>query len=325
MKIILPVLIAFLSVNVFSQDLSEGLLIDYKFDGNADDSSEGNYHGLNYRVNYGSDRYGNAFSAAVFNGIDSYIDFPNKMELKPELPVSFAFWVNYNDLSYENSTVFNTSFEEDVNSGVYMNVQSSTSKYQISFGDGTNFYSSGTRRTFTSDFSIQPSEWHQIIIVLNGASDVKMYVDCEETFGSYSGSGGELKYSNLPGSIGRHDRSLVEVANYFKGVLDDFRYWNRALTDDEINLLCKECNHLSVADTDLNPKTSIIFPQPADGFINIKANRTIDEIVILNSMGELVMAEVFKPHIDLAHLTSGIYFVKLISESQVETKKIIIK
>src|SRR5690606_36848248 len=36
------------------------------------------------------------------------------------------------------------------------------------------------------------------------------------------------------GCIGRHDRDLGAPANYFKGAIDDFRYWNRELTVDNI-------------------------------------------------------------------------------------------
>ena len=108
-----------------------------------------------------------------------------------------------------------------------MNIQSSTSKYQVSYGDGANFYTGGSRQTHTSEAIIQPNEWHQMVVVLNAAQDMKIYVDCIEYSGDYSGPGGQLQYSNLSGTIGRHDRSLVNTADYFKGVIDDFRYWNR--------------------------------------------------------------------------------------------------
>lgn len=318
-------LIAFLCVNTFAQNLSDGLLLDYKFDGNADDSSGNSFHGINYRANFVEDRFGNSFSAVLFNGTDSYIDLPNSNELKPDLPISFAFWVRYDSEDYRDRDLFNTSFEEDVNTGVYFNSQISSGKYAVNYGDGSNNYFASTRSTYVSNTTIDVGVWRQIVVVISSSDDMKIYVDCVENQGEYSGYGNGLEYSNTAGSIGRHDRHINLPANYFKGALDDFRYWNRVLTDDEINLLCKECNHLGVTDAALNREASIIFPQPADGFISIKTSRIIDEIVILNSMGELVMAEVFKPHIDLAHLTSGIYFVKLISESQVETKKIIIK
>lgn len=313
------------SLKVTSQDLSQGFLLNYAFDGNADDSSGNGFHGVNYRANYVEDRFGNEFSAIYFNGVDSYVDLPNNFDLKPELPVTFSFWIKYNDNSYEHSTVFNTSFEEDVNSGVYMNIQSSTSKYQISFGDGANFYSANSRRTFTSDFIIDPNVWHHIVIVLNDALDMKIYVDCFESEGSYSGNGGELSYSSLPGTIGRHDRSLVEAADYFKGALDDFRYWNRALTQDEVKMLCEECNQLSVAESSSSAFSVNIFPNPSEGFIRIKSDAEIDNIVIFNSLGEQVLNTAFNPYIDLSDFVGGIYIIKLIGESFVETRKIMLK
>jgi len=218
----------------FSQDLTDELLLHYAFNGNAIDNSGNNYDGSVFGATFGIDRFGNPNSAAYFDGINDYINFPNINELKPDLPVSFAFWIKFDDATYVNSTVFNTSFEENVNTGVYMNIQSSTSKYQVSYGDGSNYYTGGSRRTHASDATIEPNEWHHIVIVVNSALNMKMYVDCVEYSGNYSGSGGQLQYSNHSGTIGRHDRSLVNSADYFKGVIDDFRYWNRELTDDDV-------------------------------------------------------------------------------------------
>jgi len=231
------IFVLFVFQKSFSQDLTDGLLLHYPFNGGADDISGNNYNGTIFGTTFGLDRFGNPNSAAYFDGINNYINFPNIIELKPDLPVSFSFWINYSDLTYENSTVFNTSFEENVNSGVYMNIQSSSSKYQISYGDGSNFYTASTRRTYTSNSIIQPNEWHLIVIIVNAAFDMKIYVDCVENNGNYSGSGGQLQYSNLPGNIGRHDRSLINFADYFKGALDDFRYWDRELTQLEVSEL----------------------------------------------------------------------------------------
>lgn len=228
----------FCSTLCLAQDVSQNLLIHYKFEGNALDSGGSNFHATVVGATYGPDRDNNPNAAIYFDGINDYIELPNLAELKPNLPVSFSFWIKYEDQTYENATVFNTSYEEDVNSGIYMNVGGSSGRYQISFGDGSPFYSPRSRRTYTSNAVIQPNEWHHIAMVVNSESDMSIYVDCVEPGGSYSGCGGALAYSNTPGSLGRHDRSLTAPGDYFKGALDEFRYWDRALTIEEIAALC---------------------------------------------------------------------------------------
>lgn len=298
-------------------------ILHYPFDNNALDDSGNNYNGIIFGATFGSDRFGNPNSAVYFDGIDDYIEFPNITELKPDLPVSFSFFIKYDDLEYENSTVFNTSFEEDVNSGIYMNIQSSTGKYQISYGDGSNFYTSSSRRTYTNNSIIDNTSWHHIAIIVNSATDMKIYVDCVETGGTFSGTGGNLQYSTLPGNIGRHDRSLTDPADYFKGAIDDFKYWNRELNEQEVIDLC---NTLDLNEFSLNDEFVTIYPNPTNGIINFETNNhNIDRLDIYNTLGQKVLSEKMKSSFNLSHLSKGIYIVKFYNETSALTKRIIIK
>ena len=101
MKNILIFLLLSIS-GVSSQDLSDNLLLHYEFNGNAIDSSDNDYHGPISGVIFGLDRNGNPNSAAYFDGIDDFIDLPNLTELKPDLPVSFSFWIKYDNPNYQN-------------------------------------------------------------------------------------------------------------------------------------------------------------------------------------------------------------------------------
>lgn len=229
--------ILFLSTQFYAQDLTQGLLLDYSFDNNLNDSSGNGYDASNFGATFVEDRNSNANSAIYFDGINDYINFPNIDVLKPDLPLSFAFWIRYDSNSPNDRDVFNTSFEDNRNTGVFFNSQQSTGNYAINYGDGSNSYLGSTRRTYVTNSSIETGVWHHIIIIVNSSSNMRIYVDCSDFGGSYSGTGGDLQYSNLPGTIGRHDRNLSAPANYFNGAIDDFRYWDRALTDDEVAIL----------------------------------------------------------------------------------------
>ncbi|TMM31979.1 T9SS type B sorting domain-containing protein [Polaribacter aestuariivivens] len=217
----------FLIIIFFSiQNYSQELLLHYTFDGNVNDVSGNNFNGNPSGVTYVNDRNGNANSAVSFDGINDFIDFPNVLKLKPTLPVSFSFWIKYESDNVQDRVVFNTSFKEDVNSGVYLTSQSSTGKLAVGYGDGSSSFTSSNRRGYLSNNVIKSNAWHQIHIVILSSNNIKVYLDCVETGGTYSGFGSKLSYSSNPGSLGRHDQNSSGIASYyFKGVLDDFKYY----------------------------------------------------------------------------------------------------
>ena len=222
-----------------AQNLKDNLLLFYQFNNNTLDQSDNGYDGTPFGMTYTEDRFGNKNSAASFDGVNDYLNFPNLDELKPDLPVSFSFWIKYESDSFFDRAVFNTSFEENVNSGVYLSSASALNTYAIGYGDGSPFYDNSSRRSLRSNTEIITGEWVHLTAVISGPNDIQVYINCLDNGGNYSGSGGELAYSDLPGCIGRHDQNTGAVeAYYFNGAIDDFRYWSRALTEAEILQLC---------------------------------------------------------------------------------------
>ena len=320
MKNILIFLLLSIS-GVSSQDLSDNLLLHYEFNGNAIDSSDNDYHGTISGVIFGLDRNGNPNSAAYFDGIDDFIDLPNLTELKPDLPVSFSFWIKYDNPNYQDTAVFNTSFDNDRSSGVYFNSQISSGNYAINYGDGSFSYNPTTRRTLTSNEPIDNENWHHVVAIVRSTTDMSIFIDCVDFGGAYSGSGGNLVYSSSPGSIGRRDRDLNVPANYFKGKLDDFKYWDRELTISEVNDLCSK---LSVSDFNSKSKSAIIYPNPSNGIINIKSNNDFDSMIIHNSLGQQMAEVSFKTRINLSFLPNGIYFMSLIKDDFVVRRRVVL-
>lgn len=312
---------------IHAQNLAEGLLVDYKFDGDLQDSSTNDYDAMNFGATFTLDRFGNPDGAILFDGIDDYVNFPNIEALKPDLPVSFSFWIRHDSTSPDDRDVFNTSFEEDVNTGVYFNSQVSTGNYAVNFGDGSSNYTGSSRRTYVTDKSIDTGKWRYIIITVSENTEMKIYVDCFDNEGAFSGSGGNLQYSSTPGAIGRHDRSLTDPANYFKGAIDDFKYWGRELTADNIEELC---NTLSIDDIDISQKENnvIVYPNPADSIIYISVGEEVNlynDITIYNSLGQQVYFSKFKPEVNVRNFAKGVYYLRLSKENSVFKKTIVIQ
>ncbi len=323
MERLLPLFLLLVFSFSAAQNIEENLLLHYPFNGNAQDISGNEYHAVENEVIYVDDRNGNAESAIYFNGVDSYIDFPNISELKPDLPVTISFWIKYEDLNYTNTELFNTSFRDDRSTGVYFNTEINTNRLAINYGDGSNGYNPTTRRTYVTNYVAPLDVWINVIAIVQSQNNMKIIVDCEDYFGNYSGTGGPLVYSTTPGSLGRRDRDLGVPANYFKGSVDDFRYWDRALNSVEILSICDD--RLSVEENLLKPADLLIYPNPSNGLIQLKAiSAKFEYLQIVNVLGKEVYFGKFLDLIDLSYLNSGVYFLKVSNSDLTITKRIIL-
>ncbi|MCD6178472.1 MAG: T9SS type A sorting domain-containing protein [Bacteroidales bacterium] len=326
-KLIASVIGFLFITQVFAQDLSDSLLLYYPFDGNAFDHSVNGLNGDPSGVIYTEDRFGNLNMACYFDGVDDFVDFPNEAILKQGLPVSFSFWIKYDAVEVESRGVFNTSFDEDISSGVFFTSQSITGKYALGFGDGTCIYADNTRRSYVSNSVIDTANWHHIAIVVFSNLDMSIYVDRIENGGVYSGTGGDLYYSESVGSIGRHDQNVGIPAYYFKGKLDDFRYWNRALIQDDVDELYDKIT-LDIEDIDKEQSDFLIFPNPVIDRITIQSpNQDITEIIIYNTAGQIVYQSMYFNSLDLSGLRQGLYVLKAFDNRLNErfSKKIIVR
>lgn len=107
---------------------------------------------------------------------------------------------------------------------------------------------------------------------------------------------------------------------------------NRNPFVDTPNYVCQiwpmQCQALSTQPFDFVFQTQI-YPNPVnDGLVNINANQDISTIQIYNLHGQVILnIENIQDKtyiVTTNHLTSGLYFIKIYSENQTETKKLII-
>ena len=93
--------------------------------------------------------------------------------------------------------------------------------------------------TANSTTSVNDGYWHHVVIVLEGSSTMKIYVDGtleDTTTGITAGS----FTSTRPIYLGVQEQpwlSGVNAATYYDGKLDDIQVWNRALSASEISTL----------------------------------------------------------------------------------------
>lgn len=245
----------FRSSETSSNDLDDGLILHYRMNGNGDDISGNDLHATTITAILTEDRFGFENSAYSFNGNNQYIDLPNENMLKPPLPITVSFWVKFSSLQVEKSVIFTTDFVDNIYSGVFASI-SSTGKFSISFGDGGS-PSGANRRTRYSVDSIEINKWYFVVSIIKNQTDFDVYINefgstdlnnmytcCPDNNGTFSGTGSGLYYTSNAGSIGRNDANGSLPPYHFYGVLDEFRLWNRKLTEEEVYTLCKYEHHI---------------------------------------------------------------------------------
>lgn len=204
---------------------SNGLIAYYPFNGNAGDSSGFENHGTSFSgVSNTTNRKSEVNQAFAFNGSsNAYVNVPASISLNT---------ANLNDITilwWFKPNILSTSIHRRL-----FNIQSSTSvNYDLSYDYSTkklvyinwNGLSASSQFFSTDTFSF--NTWHYAAVVIDSTNTTRLYVN-----GVLQGTSTNtiIKPINPTLSIGRH-----LTANWnFNGAIDEFRMYNRALTQAEI-------------------------------------------------------------------------------------------
>jgi hypothetical protein len=205
-------------------DLKDGLVAHYPFDGNAQDASGNGNNGTVKGATLTEDRFGNADSAYYFNGKGNNTDsikLPHTI-VDGLIDVTSSIWIQTNDV------------EQAILNGAN---RTSDNQYLIHIHNTLRPY---IKSASLQTVSVSDGQWHHIVIVRTGNSGlVETFVD-----GNLVGSGtlptGALSIDVNGLWIGREQDCLsgcFERHQDFRGVIDDIRIYNRALSEDEIQTL----------------------------------------------------------------------------------------
>ena len=225
--------------------ITNGLIVYYPFDGDYTDHS-GNGLDATGNATFVADRLGNPNGAVYFDGVDDSVRWPLDASLKPPLPVSFALWVKIESLDPLKNKYFNTDNQPNLYHGFWLTFAAS-GILQISYGAGTGV-SPPDRRSKEASVPLTIGLWYHIVAVVRGPTDMDVYVNCQNAGGAYTGSGGPLSYSSLYHGVSGYRTAKPPVPiQYNWGWIDEFYFWNRALTPTEVLDFCN-CN-VEVRDT----------------------------------------------------------------------------
>ena len=207
---------------------TNGLLGWWPFNGNANDESGNGNNGTVNGAVLTNDRFGNANNAYNFNGLSNEIKITNSfLMLKEDFTVSC--WMNSIDISKVQQGIFNsfphTGFVVELN-----NENIPPNKLMYGVGNASSYwdliYAQGLYNKYENN------KWYHIVFKKTGTT-YTLYVNnlFDGSTVVPASANYTLKVSLTIGSIGG--------STFFKGKLDDFAVWNRALTVDEITKIYK--------------------------------------------------------------------------------------
>lgn len=217
---------------------TDGLVAEYLFSGNPNDTSGNGYHGIVNGASLTTDRNANANSAYSFDGND-YIDIDAALAgLSTNTSGTFSFWIKPVDAtpaSVERLINFtiNTTATQNITSFIFPN------------GRFVCACVTGSLRWFlqTDDPVFSDNTWSHIALVQDGVSPVIHINDVVVDQGITSANDITAWFDALAtqnrGRIGNIARNSVEE-QFFKGDIDDIRLYNRDLIDEELTILADE-------------------------------------------------------------------------------------
>ncbi|WP_066633133.1 LamG-like jellyroll fold domain-containing protein [Labilibacter marinus] len=237
MKQILLVTIVVLFSTLFSsaQIPTDGLVGYWSFSGNANDESGNNYDGTVNGATLSPDRFGNQNSAYQFDGTDDHILIDNTAGNFGSTDFAISYWMYVDQLpTIQNQDILGKRAAGSW--GNYFNFSLTTSG---GVGLEINEATSADRNVCTTTAGVILDQWNHITLVRNGL-DLDIYLN-----GQLSNS----VVSNIAHDI-NNDVELVfgsryynnDLVHYFKGGLDDIRFYSRALSQNEISNLYNETN-----------------------------------------------------------------------------------
>jgi len=214
---------------------TEGLVAYYPFNGNANDESGNGHHGTVNGATLTTDRDGNENSAYYFNvnASGGWGSAQNRITISSptisnENSFTISAWINLETKPIPFDNRPHTIMGRWDGNGV------AVFRHQINYsGEISTNLRAGTNSNIVEGGSVTYGEWYHIVITYNG-SILKQYINNQLT-----------KQEQLDIDINTSSTDLtfgeLHMANghwyLFSGKMDDLGYWNRALTEQEIQNL----------------------------------------------------------------------------------------
>jgi len=320
-----------LSVEVrdFSLFQKGNLIALFRFSGNANDESGKNNNGILHGCAFTSDRFGMATNAVILNGQSDFISVPNNSSLNFDSALGVNFWFKLPEIP--NKEVYLLSH------GSWQN------RWKISISNQKLRFTVNTEtgiKDLDCETKIQMDTYYNVTANYNG-SDIEIFLNGNlDAFSNFKGKIRQSAYDLLIGQMLPADNKY----NY-KGIIDDVRLYDYALSMEEIKLLNDFSTDITKDNQQIVPQTFLLYqnyPNPFNPSTTISYSISKSSHVILKlfdvlgrEVATLVNKEqsvgIYKVNFNVAQISnlrnslpSGVYFYTLKTDNFVDTKKMLL-
>jgi regulation of enolase protein 1 (concanavalin A-like superfamily) len=208
---------------------SGGIVANYTMDGNLQDSSGRNNHGqVLGDLIYTDEVPAGHGKALTFNGTNTYAELPLGSLVNTLSDMTISLYANFSNTGGDWQRIFD--FGSGTTSYMFLSPRiGATGPMRFAI-----LASGGTEQQITAPVTL-PAGWHHVAVVIDSATmTMRLHLD-----GAVVASG---PTSVLPKDLGNTTqnwlgRSQFTADAYYTGSLDDFRIYNRALSEGEVRYL----------------------------------------------------------------------------------------
>jgi hypothetical protein len=210
---------------------NEALVAYYAFENNIQDGSGNGHDGTVFGNSFyvqGQPDYG---MALTFDGVEDYVELPIGSVISTLTDSTFALWLNFSNTGGS----WQHAFDFGNDTVVYMFLSPRIGDTGVMrFAITTSSNTAGAESQLNAPSTLA-SGWHHVAVVIDGTnSNMQLYLD-----GTVIASG---PTETLPSDLGETTqnwlgRSQWSADGYYSGSLDDFRIYNRNLSELEILFL----------------------------------------------------------------------------------------
>ena len=315
------------SINIAVRDFSiiqtGDLVAFYPFDGNANDASTFENHGSIYGPVLSQDRFGVTDKAYLFDGVNDYILVPYSTSLNFQNSISVNFWIKITEFydTRESYPLSHGSWEK--------RWKFSISNQRIRWTVKTD----EQVRDIDSENTLVLNKFYNITGVYDG-SDFEIYIDGK--MNNFSHHSGLILTTTIDLTIGQ---VLPDNNQYnFKGVIDDVRIYNYALSMQEIaelydlNLQLPDRainavplhNHLlQNYPNPFNPKTVISYQLAKGSEVDLSIYNILGQRVVTLVSGRQAAGS-YRMEWDVDDHPSGVYYYRIKAGDFWDVKKMVV-
>ncbi len=220
----------------YKTDTDNNLIVHYKFDDNStnmllDSTSNGN-NLTNYNTTFDNTNYKIGNGSVYFNGNSQYIEMPstiNPYTIWNNNGISFSIWFNMSSTASPNCRIIDFSSD---------NIGTTPTNYILIYKDGTQtdkinivIVAPNGANTYLSP-TLNSNTWHHIVWTISSSGVWGLYIN-----NVYINPGITQGIPNVTWTRRWLGRSSSDSDPYYIGNMDDFRIYNKVITESEVNTI----------------------------------------------------------------------------------------